>query len=73
MKVFIELYLVGTTCTIHIFYKTKKCASLRYVDTCFMHNIGGVSDRRLHDSLSMYYIVKKSCYRLPEIPPILYI
>ena len=35
------------------YYKTKKSASLRYVATCFMHNIGGVSDRRWHDSLCM--------------------
>jgi len=48
-------------------YKTNKSASLRYLDTCFMHNVGGVSG-----SLYMYYIDKESCDRgLPEIPPML--
>ena len=28
-----------------MYYRTKKYASLRYFDTCFMHNIEGVSDR----------------------------
>ena len=36
--------------------KIKKSVLLRYFNTCFMHNIGGLSDRRWHDSLSMYYI-----------------
>ena len=33
--------------------KPKKSASLCYFDTCFMQYIGGVSDRRWHDTLSM--------------------
>ena len=41
-------------------YKTTKSASLRYSDTCFMNIIIGVSDRQRDDSLSMYYIDKKS-------------
>ena len=49
----------------------KKYVSLRYFDTCFMHNIGGVSDRRWHDILSMQYIDKASCNRPSKIPPIL--
>ena len=44
----------------YCYYNTKKTTSLRYVDICFMHNIGEVSDRRLHNSLSMYYNTKKS-------------
>ena len=28
------------------YYKTKKSVSLRYFNTCFMHNIGIVSDKR---------------------------
>ena len=38
----------------------NKSASLRYFDTCFMHNMGGVSDRRWQDSRFMYYKTKKS-------------
>ena len=38
---------------------------------CFIHNIGEVSGRLWHDSLSMYYIDKESCNRQPETPPIL--
>ena len=45
-------------------FRTKKCASLRYFDTCFMHNIGRVFDRRWHDFLSVYYIDKESCLSL---------
>ena len=44
-----------------MYNKTKKYGSLRYFDTCYMHSIGGVSNRRWRDSLSMYYIDKKSC------------
>ena len=29
-----------------MYYKTKKSASLSHFDTCFMHNIGRVYDRR---------------------------
>ena len=36
-------------------------ASLRYFDTCFMHNTG-VSDNRCPDSLSIYCIDKESCH-----------
>ena len=37
---------------------------LRYLNACFMHNIGGVSDRSWHDSLSMYYnTIKLASYR----------
>ena len=36
-----------------IYTKTRKSPSLRYCDTCFMHNMRGVSYRRWHDSLSM--------------------
>ena len=52
------------------YYKTKKSPSLRYFDTCFMHNIGRVSDRRRHDYDD---IGKESCHRLSETPPILFI
>ena len=31
---------------IFIIFKTKKYASLQYFDTCFMHNIGVVSDKK---------------------------
>ena len=32
-----------------MYYQTKKSASLRYFETCFMHNAEGlVSDRRTH-------------------------
>ena len=31
------------TCLNLMYYRTKKSASLHYFDTCFMHNIGGVS------------------------------
>ena len=44
------VFLVGRKPLIR---NTEKSASLRCFDTCFMHNIGGVSDRRWHDSLSM--------------------
>ena len=53
------------------YYKTKKFASLCYFDTCFIYNTGGVSDRRLYDSLSMQYIDKESCLRLSETRPTL--
>ena len=48
-----------------------RTASLRYFDTSFMHNIGVITDRQRHDSLSMQHIDKESCYRLSETPPIL--
>ena len=35
-----------------------------------MHNIGGVSERRWHDSLIMYYIYKESCHHLSEDTPV---
>ena len=54
-----------------MFYKTKKSALLCHFEKCFMNKIGGVSDRRWHDSLSMYYIDKESYHRLSETPPIL--
>ena len=63
------LYCIELICL--LYYKTKKSTSLRYFDTCFLHNIGRVSDKRWHDSLSTYYIDKKSCHRLSETPPIL--
>ena len=36
-----------------------------------MENTGGVSDRRSHDSLSIYYIDKELCHRISETVPIL--
>ena len=42
-----------------------------YFDTCFMHNIGGVSDKGWHDSSSMCYLDKESCHCLSETTPIL--
>jgi len=44
-----------------MYYKAKKSAWLSYFETCFVHNIEEVSDRRLHDSLSLYYIDEESC------------
>ena len=42
---------------VKLFHKTKKSASLRYFNSCIMHNIERVFDRLWHDSLSMYYHV----------------
>ena len=50
-----------------MYYKTKK---FRLLKPYVLHNIGGVSDRRWHDSLSLYYIDRESCHRLTETPPI---
>ena len=49
---------------------TKKSASHRYFDPCYMHNIG-VYDRIWQNSLtfSMYYIDKDSCHRISETLP----
>ena len=44
---------------------------LTYFDRYFMHNMRVVSDRRWHDSLSVYYTDKESCHRLSETPFIL--
>ena len=44
---------VKTFIIIGISVRTKKPASFHYIDTCFMYNIGGVSDRPSHDSLSL--------------------
>ena len=38
-----------------------------------MENMGGVSDRQWHDSLSVYYIDKESWHHLSEALPILYV
>ena len=51
-----------------MYYKIKNSASLQYFDTCFMHNIGGVSDRQLNYCLYMYYIDRESCHLLSETP-----
>ena len=44
-----------------IVYKTKNPASFCYFNIYMMHNTGGVSDRRLHDSLSMHRVSQKFC------------
>ena len=54
-----------------MYNKTKKSALHRYFDTCFMHNIGGVSDTRWYDSLASSiryssYILRKRCVKLTE-------
>ena len=46
-----------------MYFRTKKSASYRYFDTCFMYTIGGVSYNQLHDSLSRYNKYKESCHR----------
>lgn len=46
-----------------MYCKIKLSTSLCYFDTGFMYNIGRVSDRKLHDSLYMHYIDKKSWIR----------
>ena len=46
------------------YYTTRKLDSLRYFVTGFMHNIGGDSDRRWNDSISIYYIAKKPFHEL---------
>ena len=46
-ELFTRLYILlywSHTCV--MYYKTKKSTSHRYFDACFIHNIGGVSDRR---------------------------
>ena len=53
-----------------MYNKTKKSASLHYYDTCSVHNIGRVSDRRWHESLSNHQIDNESCHRLSETPPV---
>ena len=52
------------------YYKIKKSPSLRFF-TRFIHNVGGISDRRWYHCLSMCYIGKESCHGLSETPPIL--
>ena len=56
-----------------MYCKTRKSASLRHFDTCFVHNIGGVTYIQRHDSLHTYFIDKESCHRLLKTPPILFI
>ena len=53
---FVRLCLRREFAYIFMYYKTENSASLRYFDTCFMLNIGGVSNRQGYDSLSMYYL-----------------
>ena len=49
------------------YYKNKKSTLLRYFETSFMHNIGGVFDRWWHDSLSMHYMdMRNSSYIVHE-------
>ena len=43
---FVRLCLRREFAYIFMYFKTENSASLRYFDTCFMLNIGGVSDRR---------------------------
>ena len=54
-----------------MYYATKKSTWFCYFDACLMHNVGRDSDRRWHDSLSMYYKDKESCHNLSKTPPIL--
>ena len=64
--------MTGTSMLHHVL-QTKKSSSLCYFDTYFIHNIGGVSDRRWHNSFSLQYIDKETCHRLSETSSILYI
>ena len=48
-----------------------KCPPHSVILTYIYAQYRRVSDRRCHDSLSMYYIDKESCHRLSETPPIL--
>jgi len=57
---YVELYRETRECfwigIFSVYYNAKEPASLHYFDKCVMHYIGGVSDRRWHDSLSIYCI-----------------
>ena len=44
------------------YHETKQFTSVHYFNKCFMHKIG-VSNRRWHDSWSMYYIETESSIR----------
>ena len=51
--IYIHTLPLGYLNGVQVLQSNKKYTSLRYFDTCFMDNIQGESDIRLHDSLFM--------------------
>ena len=47
--------ILRTYCPYCMYYKTEKSTCHRYFDTCFMHTIGGVSNK-LTDMITIYVV-----------------